>query len=123
MGMSKDPVLLSFPFPFHHPRGTGFSILGDGKKAGSHGTTIHSARDAAPVGGAALLRVGDAVSQTRQGLREVARNSGGAALRRLRLPFPPPGHRRARVRSVTRSRPSARVPMACRTEGPLPVRG
>jgi hypothetical protein len=38
-------------------------------------------------------------------------------------PCPPPGHRRARVRSVTCSRPSARVPMACRTEDPLPVRG
>jgi hypothetical protein len=58
MGVSKGPVLLSFPFPFHHPRGTGFSILGDGKKAGSHGTTIHSARDAALASLLAGLAIG-----------------------------------------------------------------
>ena len=49
MVASTDPVLLSFPFPFHHPGGTGFSTLGEGKKARIHRTTIHSAREAAEV--------------------------------------------------------------------------
>jgi hypothetical protein len=61
------------------------------------------------VGGGALLRVGDEVPQARQGLREVAGDGGGAAHRRLGLPFPPPGHRRARVRSVTRALGSSRI--------------
>src|SRR5215212_4109022 len=47
MGVSKGPVLLSFPF--HHTRSTGFStLLGAGKKAWIYGTTIHSARNSAP---------------------------------------------------------------------------
>ena len=45
MVASKSPVLLSFPL--HHAGGTGFSTLGDGKKAGIHRIMFHSARDAA----------------------------------------------------------------------------
>jgi hypothetical protein len=45
MVASKSPVLLSFPL--HHSGGTGFSTLGDGKKAGIHRIMFHSARDAA----------------------------------------------------------------------------
>src|SRR5215218_5788604 len=45
MVASKSPELLSFPL--HHSGGTGFSTLGDGKKAGIHRIMFHSARDAA----------------------------------------------------------------------------
>jgi hypothetical protein len=44
MVASKGPVLLSFPFPFHHPRGHRISTLRKANKAKAHRSVIHSAR-------------------------------------------------------------------------------
>jgi hypothetical protein len=49
MGVNR-PGALSFPFPFHHPKGAGVSTLREGKKAGADRTTIQFARDTAPAG-------------------------------------------------------------------------
>jgi hypothetical protein len=51
----------------------------------------------------ALLRVGDPFQEVGEGLRAVARDGGGAALRRLRLPLPAPSGHRARPESITAS--------------------
>jgi|SRR5688572_28244974 hypothetical protein len=46
--VSKGPVLLSIPFPFHHNRGTGFLDSTQGQEG--RWPTTHSARDAARPG-------------------------------------------------------------------------
>src|SRR5215212_7384315 len=56
------------------------------------------------VGGGTRFRVGVALSAFGEGLREAARDGGGAPLRRVRLPLSSAGGRHPRRRFITRSR-------------------
>ena len=56
------------------------------------------------LGGGEEFRVGIALSAVGEGLREAARDGGGVALRRIRLPFPPAGSRHPQPRFITHSR-------------------
>ena len=56
------------------------------------------------MGGGTRFRMGDALSAFGEGLREAARDGGGAPLRRVRLPLPPAGGRHPPHRFITRSR-------------------
>src|SRR5215210_8200659 len=69
------------------------------------------------VGGGAGFRMGIAISEVGERLREAARHFGGVALRRLHLPLPPAGVRHSKRGFITRSSeasPCGRVPCRAR---------
>src|SRR3990170_818710 len=61
---------------------------------------------AAPLGGGAGFRLGIALSEVGEGLREAAHHFGRVALRRLRLPLPPASSRYSKCGFITPSRSS-----------------